>query len=419
MIRDTRISTGYALQGAGPFTDKEYTREFGETELGRAKILVVGAGGLGCEILKDLALSSFKEIDCIDMDTIELSNLNRQFLFREEDVGKSKAEIASRFIKQVVKDVKIQAHFNKIQDFDMEFYRQFTLIVCGLDNIEARSWINKMVVDIAMQHTQYIPLIDGGTEGFQGSVKVMIPTITACFECYKQLIPKQTTYPLCTLASMPRLPEHCIEWAHQLKWPKLYPHTKFDADDPEHVTKMYRMSLQRAKDFGIEGVTKAKTLGVVKNIIPAIASTNAVIAAACCNEAFKFITSCNPNLENIMYYNGEVGVVLASDEYHKLVDCPVCGNRPREVVITTSQITVEQFANEYVKVRFSLVEPDIFYNGGDIYNFKNGNKEDNRLLVEVIPFEENSNDGQLHSKYQLIVVDKSLQNPLKLIVKLE
>ncbi|VEU22952.1 DEKNAAC104162 [Brettanomyces naardenensis] len=401
-MSNTELSTYSILESSGPFTDPEYTPEFGKDELSKAKILVVGAGGLGCEILKDLALSSFTDIECIDMDTIELSNLNRQFLFRESDVGKSKAKVAAKFVSRVVKDVKIVAHFNRIQDFDTDFYRRFTLIICGLDNIEARSWINKMVVDIALHHEELIPLIDGGTEGFQGSVKLMIPTITACFECYMKLVPKQTTYPLCTLASTPRLPEHCIEWAHQLEWPRVYSGKKFDPDDPEDVETMYMMSLKRARQFGIDGVTKSKTLGVVKNIIPAIASTNAVIAAACCNEAFKFVTSCNPNMVDSMYYNGEVGVVLASDEYHKVPGCPVCGNTVEEITVR-DDITVKDFAR-YIKEKYELIEPDIFYQEKDLYNFKGNMKNGERRLRDEVAFEREGSNWRC--QYELIAVDR-------------
>ncbi|GAB2266553.1 NEDD8-activating enzyme E1 catalytic subunit [Dionaea muscipula] len=107
-----------------------------------AKILVVGAGGLGCELLKDLALSGFKNIDVIGMDRIEVSNLNRQFLFRLEDVGKPKAVVAAKRVMERVSGVNIVPHFCRIEDKDLDFYSDFNIIVLGLDSIEARSYIN-------------------------------------------------------------------------------------------------------------------------------------------------------------------------------------------------------------------------------------------------------------------------------------
>jgi ubiquitin-activating enzyme E1 C len=109
-----------------------------------------------------------------------------------------------------------------------------------------------------------------------------------------------TAFPICTIANTPRLPEHCIEWASVLEWPRVFKDKKLDTDDPEHIEWLFQKASTRANEFNIEGVTWALTQGVVKNIIPAIASTNAIIAASCCNEALKLATSCGPFLNNYM-----------------------------------------------------------------------------------------------------------------------
>jgi ubiquitin-activating enzyme E1 C len=100
---------------------------------------------LGCELLKDLALSGFGHIDVIDMDTIDVSNLNRQFLFRMQDVGKPKSEVAAVRVMQRVKGVTVIPHFCKIEDKDIAFYKDFQIIVLGLDSLEARSYINSVI----------------------------------------------------------------------------------------------------------------------------------------------------------------------------------------------------------------------------------------------------------------------------------
>ena len=100
-------------------------------------------------------------------DTIDISNLNRQFLFRQDDVGKAKAEVAAATVEKRVKGVKITPYVGKIQDKDEDYYMQFKLVVCGLDSIEARRWINATLVGMVDPEDpeSLKPLIDGGSEG--------------------------------------------------------------------------------------------------------------------------------------------------------------------------------------------------------------------------------------------------------------
>lgn len=281
-----------------------------------ANVLVIGAGGLGCELLKDLALSGIKNITVIDMDRIDVTNLNRQFLFRKKDVKDFKAKVAAEFVMKRVPGVSITYHTKMIQDFDAEFYRDFQVIICGLDNVEARSWINNTVHSLVkfdeegkpLPETQ-IRLIDGGTEGFAGQARVIIPFQTACYECTKSTLPPQVTFPMCTIRETPRLPEHCIQFAYVIEWETHFGKEKsVDKDSAEDMQWIYNKALERANAFGIQGVTYNLTMGVVKNIIPAIASTNALIAAACVTECIKILTGCNNVLKNYMQYMGQTGV---------------------------------------------------------------------------------------------------------------
>jgi len=310
-----------------------------------------GAGGLGCEILKNLALSGFKDIHVIDMDTIDVSNLNRQFLFRHADVGKYKAEVAAKFVEKRVKGVKITPYCGKIQDKDEEYYKQFAMIVCGLDSIEARRWINATLVGMVDENDEdsLKPLIDGGTEGFKGQARVILPTMTSCIECQLEMHAPRAAVPLCTLATIPRQPQHCIEWAHIIAWDEERKDITLDTDDPEHITWLFQKALKRAQEFNIPGVTYSMTQGVVKNIIPAIASTNAIVAASCCNEAFKIATNSNPFLgvpdtDNYMMYTGDEGVYTYTFQHMKKPDCPVCGDdnlsRPLRV---DPNVTLQEF----------------------------------------------------------------------------
>ncbi|PBP26913.1 putative NEDD8-activating enzyme E1 catalytic subunit [Diplocarpon rosae] len=334
------------LRYAGPFTSEDFeTTDEAASYIER--VTVLGAGGLGCEILKNLALSGFKKIHVIDMDTIDVSNLNRQFLFRQADVGKSKAEVAAKFVEKRVKGVSITPHNCKIQDKDDDFYMKFNIVICGLDSIEARRWINSTLVNLVDGENpeSLKPLIDGGTEGFKGQSRVIFPTVTSCIECQLDMHAPRAAVPLCTLATIPRQPEHCIEWAHIIAWEQEKPFPVLDNDDPEHIGWLLQKALARAKEFNISGVTYSLTQGVVKNIIPAIASTNAIIAASCCNEAFKIATSTNPFLgfeENYMMYSGNEGIYTYTFKHEKKDDCPVCGNLARDLEVDPN-FTLQEF----------------------------------------------------------------------------
>ncbi|XP_070828961.1 SUMO-activating enzyme subunit 2 [Chaetodon trifascialis] len=178
--------------------------------LSTCKVLVVGAGGIGCELLKNLVLTGFKNIEVIDLDTIDVSNLNRQFLFQKKHVGKSKAQVAKESALQFCPTANITAYHDSIMnpDYNVEFFKKFVLVMNALDNRAARNHVNRMCL------AADIPLIESGTAGYLGQVTVIKKGMTECYECQPK--PTQKTFPGCTIRNTPSEPIHCIVWAKYL-----------------------------------------------------------------------------------------------------------------------------------------------------------------------------------------------------------
>ncbi|GLH04324.1 Ubiquitin-like modifier-activating enzyme 5 [Gryllus bimaculatus] len=175
-----------------------------------SKVFVVGAGGIGCEILKNLVMSGFNDIEIIDLDTIDVSNLNRQFLFHKQHVGKSKAEVARESALSFNPTVNIKAYHDSIMsaDYGVNFFKRFAVVMNALDNRMARNHVNRMCL------AADVPLIESGTAGYEGQVELIKKQLTQCYEC----LPKapQKTYPGCTIRNTPSEPIHCIVWSKHL-----------------------------------------------------------------------------------------------------------------------------------------------------------------------------------------------------------
>lgn len=181
-----------------------------------AKVLMVGAGGIGCELLKTLALTGFKDIHVIDLDTIEVSNLNRQFLFRKRHIGQSKAKVAREAVLKFKPNINIVAHHANVKnpEFNVEFFKQFNVVLNGLDNVDARRHVNRLCLAAG------VPLVESGSTGYLGQVTVHVKDRTECYECQSKELPK--TYPVCTITSTPSKPVHCIVWAKDLLFGRLF-----------------------------------------------------------------------------------------------------------------------------------------------------------------------------------------------------
>lgn len=159
-----------------------------------------------CEIL---VLSGFRKIEVIDLDTIDVSNLNRQFLFRSENVGQPEAVVAAEAVKKFNPHIEIVAHYGNVKDpkFGVSYVERFQVVLNALDNVDARKHVNRLCLGSG------VPLIDSGTTGYLGQVMPIIKGRTQCYECTEK--PTQKVYPICTIRSTPDKPVHCIVWAKE------------------------------------------------------------------------------------------------------------------------------------------------------------------------------------------------------------
>jgi molybdopterin-synthase adenylyltransferase len=151
-----------------------------QEKLRAARVLVVGAGALGNEVLKNLALLGVGTTFVVDLDEIEASNLSRSVLFRASDGGRSKAKVAAERASEINPEIRIvPIHGDVITDIGLGLFADVDVVIGCLDNREARLWVNRQCWKVKT------PWVDSGIQEIQGVVKVFDPRIaeTACYEC--------------------------------------------------------------------------------------------------------------------------------------------------------------------------------------------------------------------------------------------
>ena len=152
--------------------------EEGQRRLLSAKVAVVGAGGLGSPALYYLASAGIGHIHIIDADTLELTNLNRQFIHDESDIGREKSRSAKEKLERYNRDVKVSAGVVSIDGANArDLLGGYSAVLSCVDNKKTRYILNSACV------SQDIPLIDGGVRGFEGYTLTVVPGVTPCYAC--------------------------------------------------------------------------------------------------------------------------------------------------------------------------------------------------------------------------------------------
>ncbi|MFW9851852.1 MAG: ThiF family adenylyltransferase [Candidatus Thorarchaeota archaeon] len=183
------------------FNDKEkekYNRQIiitnfsldGQEKLKTSKVLVIGLGGLGSSAAYYLACAGIGYLGILDKDKVELSNLNRQILHQETNIGESKTRSASQKLSKLNQDIKIKEYnVNLNADNSEKILSNFDFIVEASDNFETKFLVNDICVKLG------IPFVIGGVYQFEGQMMTVVPGKTACYRCISKEIPEIGSYP--------------------------------------------------------------------------------------------------------------------------------------------------------------------------------------------------------------------------------
>ncbi|MHA1114918.1 MAG: ThiF family adenylyltransferase [Candidatus Heimdallarchaeum aukensis] len=279
-----------------------------QKKLNKSTVIIVGVGAIGSYVSTILASSGVKNLILIDFDTIEISNLNRQLLFRDGDIGKSKSEIAAMRLSELNPDINITFHHKKMQDLPISIYKKADVIVACLDTFIGRRWINSLAVKINK------PLILGGMFAFLGDVQVVLPKKTACFDCQPLVAERE-------------LAQACTPFGEE---------RKKNREEKEDEAKL-----------------------------PSVATLSAIIGGIMAQEALKLLLDIGEPIKNYLFYDGLHNATTIIELARRKKDCPTCGElyelEQVEFVVNKDN-TVKELLIQ-LGLQFGLESPDIMIKG--------------------------------------------------------
>ncbi|MHA1361844.1 MAG: ThiF family adenylyltransferase [Candidatus Freyarchaeota archaeon] len=313
--------------------------------------LIAGMGALGCESAKNLALMGLKKLIIIDNDVVELSNLSRQMLFRDQDIGKPKVVAAERTLTEMNPRLEVESIYDSIENVPIEKYREADIFLSSLDNFEGRRYLNSVAVSLNK------PFIDAGIHGFFGHVRVIIPHVTPCYECYP---PKGKQRVWCSLRR--RKPEDLLNELEKYHIKSL----TFDIVE-ELFSRGYKTELDlkhaKLKDLtAIPGVNEELAKEIQEKIapkLPAILTTNAIIAGIQSQEAIKVLLGF-PRTAEMFRYNGITGGFDYLNRRRR-ADCWLCGAEEESQRINVDSSATVFDLKVQISQRYAIPDPEIAY----------------------------------------------------------
>ncbi|XP_050377234.1 SUMO-activating enzyme subunit 2-like [Argentina anserina] len=296
-----------------------------------AKVLVVGAGRIGCELLKTLVLSGCENIHIIDMAFVEVSDLNGQLLFQQSHVGIPKASAAQRAILKFRPHINIAATHANVEHpyFDRVFFKKFNVVLNTLNNFGAGRHVNRLCL------AADVPLIDSWSAGFLGQVTVHVKGKTECYECQPKPAPK--TYQVCPINGTP--------------------------------SELLRHGLFEGK-------------GIVDNTFPTVATTNAIIVGLIVIETIKVLQDDTKHyrMTYCLQHPTKKMLLMPVEPFKPNESCYVCSETPLSLEINTKRAKLRDIVEKVVKNKLGIYSRLIMH--GTTFIYEVGTSLDAAMIIK-------------------------------------
>ncbi|MFO8020694.1 MAG: ThiF family adenylyltransferase [Promethearchaeia archaeon] len=320
-------------------TDEErelYDRQFrlegwSQKIVKNSRILIIGVGGLGCEIAKNLAMLGVGHLDLVDLDIIEHSNLNRQLLFAGAEMGAPKALVGAERLSEINPNIEIKGYHTSLEQVNPILYKKADVVIGGLDSMNARLNLNAQCIRFKK------PLVDGGVSGYYGHTYTVFPYENACYECNPLPVGESEEMAACTVVGIPRKRIHCV-----FKGSMAF-EEEFDREpNPQNLEDM-KFIKQKANELVEKHdfypyYTESDIVQIIDRHDPGIITINAAISAFQSHEAMKILhwNSGNKGLgepvKTYVIFNA-VTMKIYHIEKNRNPDCLQCGEHVRRVSV--------------------------------------------------------------------------------------
>lgn len=330
-----------------------------QEKLMKATVMIVGVGAIGCEVAKNLSLMGVGRLILVDNDVIELSNLSRQMLFTDEDIGKPKAIVAAEKLKRMNPSIKVDAYFEDVRRLDQSIFQETKVIVSCLDNWPVRRWVNSLAIELSKT------LVDTSMDGFYANLQVVIPGKTPCLECHgDELIPKEIQLAECTLRK--RMPKDLVEELNENG-------IKIDLKTAE---KLFELNIKTAYDIkyaqvGILEKLDKRTRKKIQELqeklkpkMPALQCVAALISGIASTETIKILHEggLGEIIKDLLVYDG-LSNRFTYVHLERKESCFVCGDAVRQEAITIPVRLTETVLDlkRRIAEKFSIPDPELLY----------------------------------------------------------